>query len=498
MRIALINPPYLIIYQKLNIQQSASIPLGLLYIAAALEKAGHDVKVFDPNLHNTPLPELVSQLESFGPQLIGLTSVTPTFNAAKQIAAELKKQWPAVPIVMGGPHVSVLPEQSLRLSPFIDYIVVGEGEETLVELIRIMEQPSRDFSAVRGLCYRRDGSVVLNAARPLIQDLDSIPYPAYHMLPVKEYAPSVVYRVREKSIFVMSSRGCPASCTFCANQVTGRRWRVHSIDYFMGLIHDTVEKYDIRHFHFVDDNFMADQKRVAEICRRILADGLSITWFIFARTDHCQDVELLKLMKQAGCVFIQFGIESGDEQILRQLGKKVSKETMHQACMNCKKVGIDYFNSFMIGGPGETEASVRKSVDYAIELDSIMAGFNILIPYPGTAIFKKYYQKDFAENADWERWNHITHDVPIDYRHTELSKGDLDRLRKMAIRRYYLRPRQMFRILTFFRSFSLFATFLKSSWEHLFFLFSGDTSKHALARPDGSGGPDKLSHAPLP
>jgi len=498
MRIALINPPYLIIYQKLNIQQSASIPLGLLYIEAALERAGHEVKVFDPNLHNTPLPELVSQIGSFAPQLIGLTSVTPTFNAAKQISAELKKVWPAVPIVMGGPHVSVLPEPSLRISPSIDFIVVGEGEETVVELAQILEQPQQDFSTVRGLCYRRDGSVVLNAARPLIQDLDSVPYPAYHMLPVKEYAPSVVYRVREKSIFIMSSRGCPASCTFCVNQVTGRRWRVHSIDYFMGLIHDTVRKYDIRHFHFVDDNFMADQKRVEKICRRILDGGLSITWFIFARTDHCQDVELLRLMKRAGCVFIQFGIESGNEQILRQLGKKVSKETMCQACLNCKKVGIDYFNSFMIGGPGETSESVRESVDYAIQLDSIMAGFNILIPYPGTAIFKKYYQKDFVENADWERWNHITHDVPIDYRHTELSKAELDQLRKMAIRRYYLRPRQIFRILTFFRSFSLFATFLKSSWEHLFFLFSGNTGKPAPLHPGAPGGSAAFRPTSLP
>jgi anaerobic magnesium-protoporphyrin IX monomethyl ester cyclase len=472
MKIALINPPYLVIYQKLKIQQSASIPLGLLYVAGALERAGHEIKVFDPNLHNTPLPELISELKEFSPQLIGLTSVTPTFGAACTIIREVKKEFPQTPVMIGGPHVSVLPEQSLRLTPEIDFIIVGEGEETAVELTRALMEDKSEFAPIKGLCYRQNGEIHQTPARPFIEDLDSLPYPAYHLLPVKEYAPSVVYRVREDSIFIMSSRGCPASCTFCANQVTGRRWRVHSVDYFLGLLNHIVNTYGIRHFHFVDDNFMADQARVAEICKRIIAEKLKISWFIFARTDHCQDIELLKLMKEAGCVYIQFGIESGNEAVLRQLGKKVSKEVMARACQNCKIVGIDYFNSFMIGGPGETRETVRDSVDFAIQLDSIMAGFNILIPYPGTPIFKRYYQKDFENNTDWERWNHITHDIPIDYRHTSLKKGELDSLRKAAIRKYYLRPRQIFRILTFFRSWKLIATFLKSSWEHLFFLFS--------------------------
>lgn len=477
MKIALINPPYLLIYKKLNIKQDASIPLGLLYIAAVLERAGHKVQVFDPNLHNTPLFELIDELKAFNPDLLGLTAVTPTFNAAQRIAGELKINFPDIPIVMGGAHVSALPEESLELIPGVDFMVVGEGESTVVELVGLLENRKNDFSAVKGICYRDKKKVILNPAREFIQDLDTIPYPAYHLLPIRKYAPSVVYRIREDSTFVMSSRGCPATCTFCANEVTGRKLRTYSVDYFFGLIRHIVNVYGIRHLHILDDNFMADQNRAVKICERIIAEGLKITWFIFARTDHCQNIEVLKIMKKAGCVFIQFGIESGNIEVLRQLGKNVSKEAMLRACMNCKKVGIDYLNSFMIGNPKDTRASILETIQFAIKLDSIMAGFNILIPYPGTPIFRKYYQKDFERNTEWDKWNHITHDVPIDYRHTALSKDEINALRKLAIRRFYLRPYQVFRILTFFRSLSLFLTFMGSSWKLLFFIFRGEQLK---------------------
>ncbi|HLD82416.1 MAG TPA: radical SAM protein [Candidatus Omnitrophota bacterium] len=472
MKIALINPPYLVIYKKLNIHQEASIPLGLLYIAAVLEKAGYQVKVFDPNLHNLSLSELIGQIRLYEPELIGLTSVTPTFNAAQKISFELKRAFPGTPIVMGGPHVTSLPENSLNFTPEVDFVIAGEGELTIIELVKALEEKKADFSAINGVGYRNNGKIILNPSRPVIEELDSLPYPAYHLLPIREYAPSVVYRIRGKSTFIMSSRGCPAFCTFCANTVTGRKLRVHSLDYFLGLLHHIIDVYGIRHFTIVDDNFIADPDRAREICKRIIKERLNITWFIFARTDHCQDLELLKIMRRAGCVYVQLGIESGNEEVLRQLGKNVSKEACVKAGMNCRQAGIDCMNSFMIGNPKDTKETVLETINFAIKLDSTMAGFNILIPYPGTAIFKKYYQEDFGHNNEWEKWNHITHDVPIDYRHTTLTKRDLDSLRKLAICRYYLRPRQLFRILILFRSFPLFLKFIKSSWEHLLFLFS--------------------------
>ncbi len=485
MKIALINPPYLLIYKKLNIRQDASIPLGLLYVAAALEREGCEVKVFDPNLHNAPLPELISEIKAFGPDLFGLTAVTPTFNSAQKIARELKSNFAGIPILVGGAHVTVLPRESLELTPEIDFVISGEGEFTTVELVKFLSQKRTDFSSIKGICYRQAGETILNPPREMIEDLDAIPYPAYHLLPIKEYAPSVVYRIREDSTFVMSSRGCPATCTFCANAVTGRKLRAHSVDYFLGLIRHITSTYGIRHLHILDDNFMADQERARLICQRIIDEKIKITWFIFARTDHCQDVELLKMMKKAGCVFIQFGIESGNTEVLKQLGKNVSKEDIYRACMNCKKVGIDYLNSFMIGNPKDTRQTILETIDFAIKLDSTMAGFNILMPYPGTPIFRKYYQKDFEMNNEWDKWNHITHDVPIDYRHTSLAKDEINDLRKLAIRRYYLRPRQIFRILVFFRSLSLFFTFMGSSWRHLFFLFRGDGSRRKDGISDG-------------
>src|SRR3989338_1741271 len=346
MKIALINPPYLVIYKKLNIHQEASIPLGLLYIAAVLEKAGYQVKVFDPNLHNLSLSELIGQIRLYEPELIGLTSVTPTFNAAQKISFELKRAFPGTPIVMGGPHVTSLPEDSLNFTPEVDFVIAGEGELTIIELVKALEEKKADFSAINGVGYRNNGKIILNPSRPVIEELDSLPYPAYHLLPIREYAPSVVYRIRGKSTFIMSSRGCPAFCTFCANTVTGRKLRVHSLDYFLGLLHHIIDVYGIRHFTIVDDNFIADPDRAREICKRIIKERLNITWFIFARTDHCQDLELLKIMRRAGCVYVQLGIESGNEEVLRQLGKNVSKEACVKAGMNCRQAGIDCMNSF--------------------------------------------------------------------------------------------------------------------------------------------------------
>lgn len=475
MRVALINPPYLVIYKKLNIEQDASVPLGLLYIASMLEKHGHQVKVYDFNLKETLLSEMIDQISEFKPDMVGVTAVTPTFNSAQQIITTLKKAFPKVVMVMGGPHLTSLPKQSLEHTPAADFVIAGEGEYPMVELLKALEEGRTDFARIAGLTYRQDGKVMCNPRAPMIEDLDAIPWPAYHLLPIKEYSPSVVYRVSEKSTFVMSSRGCAAYCTFCANNVTGRRLRTHSIDNFIGKIKYLMKTYGLKHFHIVDDNFMNDQQRVIDICQRIIDENLKITWFIFARPDHCQHLETLKMMKKAGCVYLQFGIESGSEVILRQMGKKIEKDELYKACMNCKKAGLDYFNSFMIGNPKETRETVRETIDFAIKLDAIMSGFNILIPYPGTAIFKKFYEKDFVENTNWEKWNHITHEVPIDYRHTELTKAELDELRKECIRRYYLRPRQILRLLVFFRSTHLLMKFVHSSWKHLFFLFSEST-----------------------
>ncbi len=475
MKIALINPPYLIIYKKLNIEQDASVPLGLLYVAAMLERHGHEVKVFDFNLHETLLPEMAEQIGEFQPQMIGITAVTPTFNSAQEIVANFKQRFPQTIFVMGGPHLTSLPKQSLEQTPAADFVIAGEGEYALTELVKAIEAGQTDFSSINGLTYRKEGQVISNPRASMIEDLDQLPFPAYHLLPITEYAPSVVFRVAEKSTFIMSSRGCAAYCTFCANNVTGRRLRDHSIDYFVGKIKYLQETYGLRHFHIVDDNFMHDQQRVIDICQRIIDEKLKITWFIFARPDHCQNLETLKMMKKAGCVYLQFGIESGSELILRQMGKKIEKSELYQACMNCKKAGLDYFNSFMIGNPKETVETVRETIDFAIKLDAIMSGFNILIPYPGTAIFKKYYEKDFMNNTTWEKWNHITHEVPIDYRHTKLTKKELDELRKECIRRYYLRPRHILRLIMFFGVSRLLWKFTRSSWKHIFFLFSGFT-----------------------
>ncbi|MBN1824468.1 MAG: cobalamin-dependent protein [Endomicrobiales bacterium] len=448
MKLCLINIPYLEVYGKINMGHNSAYPLGLGYIAAVAKERGHEVLLLDPEAEGKDLVSVVDRLRDFRPDLVGLSCVTANFTIACRWASVIKKELPVL-LAVGGVHVSALPEKSLQDCPDIDIVVIGEGEYVVSALCDFIEKKELDLAAVPSIAYRKHGKVVINEKKGFIEDLDRLPYPDRTQVDVGWYRLQPQFERGKLHATILSSRGCPSSCTFCGNITTGRKYRPHGAVYFVNELEYLVKKYGIRHFHIVDDNFAADRDRVVRICEEILRRQLNITWFIFGRVDQLNDRELLGLMKKAGCIYILFGVESGNQRILDNIKKQVTLEQTEAACRLCREAGIRYLNSFIIGCPGETKKTAEDTVRFAISLKAVITGFSILIPFPGTAIFQQYYREKVKEIKDWSNWCSVGDDIPFDYTHTELSREELLKIVAGAYRRYYLRLPQIIRLLSF-------------------------------------------------
>lgn len=449
MKLALINTPYLHTYGKISISHNCSFPMGLGYLAAYLRQHGHLVKIYDPEARRMPLETMWEELATFKPDVVGITSVTSNFMLAKKLVAEAKKKL-SCSVIMGGPHAAALPRSSLMGTPDLDAIIVGEGEIPLFHLAQGFNQNGRvDFQQVESAAFFDGGEFVKTRHAPLIDDVDSIPYPARDLVDMSVYRLHGHFQRGQRSATILSSRGCPSRCTFCGNFVMGRRFRPHSPEYFVGELEMLVNQYGIRHFHVVDDCFSFDPLRVERICELILARNLAITWFIFGRVDTLQDERLLKRLRQAGCVYALLGIETGNQRINDIMHKGTTLEQAETCCRLLRKQGIRYFNSFIIGNEGDTEETVLETIKFAGKLKSVMAGFSLMIPFPGTWLFKKYFNEYDRPDTDWNAWCNVAQDIPYEPKQTALSKADIFRLMALAYRRYYLNPVQWFRILAF-------------------------------------------------
>lgn len=463
MKLCLVNIPYLSVYGRINIGHNSSFPLGLGYIAAVARERGHRVQLLDPEAEQISLEQCLVRMREFGPDLIGLSCVTSNFDQACAWAARIKAGIPSW-LMLGGVHATALPEKTLADCPALDWVVVGEGEYVIANLCDAIERKQVDLSKIESLVYREKGGFKKTKRAALIQELDRLPHPSRDLVNLAWYKLQPHFERGRRSATILSSRGCPSSCTFCGNITTGRSFRPHSAEYFVNELEMMVRQYQIRHFHIVDDNFAADKDRVVRICREILRRNLSITWFIFGRIDHLQDADLLRLMKKAGCVFILFGIESGNREVLDTLKKNLTLDQIETTCRLCRKAGIQYVNSFIVGSPGETLDTVRDTVRLAIRLKSVMAAFNIMIPFPGTAIFNTYYKQQVEQIRSWGNWCSVGDALPFPYTHTKLTTRELLSVVARAYAQYYLRPGQWLRLAGFARRPRVFWAYLRGAW----------------------------------
>lgn len=391
MRVCLISP-------KWHAMANSYPPLGLGYLAAVLERAGHQVAIFDFGLTpRSSVDEDLAQVASFRPHLVGFTSMTNVYHAAADLARWVKRAL-GCPIVFGGPHATVYPLRVLA-EPFVDYVVCGEGEETLLELVGALEGKGPNIESIHGLCYKANGELRQNPARPLLTDLDALPFPARHLFDMGQYG--LYTPDGERMVTILSSRGCPFNCSYCFKGIVGRTYRQRSPENIIAELRCVMAEYNVRDFYFIDDLFTIDSRRLEAFTQRVVEEGLEIRWQCLGRVDRVRP-ELLRKMYQAGCRQIHYGIESGNQRILDGVGKGITLEQVRQAVTWTDQAGIVAKGYFMLGLPGDTLQTIEQTITFATSLDLEEAMFSITTPFPGTRLWdelvRKHPETEFNQN----------------------------------------------------------------------------------------------------
>lgn len=424
-------------YEKEVEKQRGVYPsLGLLYIAAVLEKENHQVKIIDCDIENDADKAIDIIVRDFKPRVVGFYAMTWTYRQAAAIAKKIKQTNPEIITIIGGPNASCLPRYSLELGDF-DFGVYGEGEETIAELVKKLESKNNlEYNQIKGLIFKKDGQIVINPARPLIENLDTLPFPSRHLLPIKKYFD--VFSRKKHFATIIATRGCPFNCIFCDRQNRmGRKWRVRSPENIAREIKETIDNYGIKEFMFFDDNLIVDKQWGLELCRKL--EPLKIIWECRNRVDLV-DEKILKAMKKAGCYRIRFGFESGDNRILKVLKKGITVEQSLKTAEFCKKIGIEIYGYFMFGIPEETPQTMEKTIDLALKIEPSFAIFSKTILIPGSELFDYGMAAGQIDKEYWKRFLQGTEtDGAPSLSTKELPEQIIDYYVKKADRRFYFR-----------------------------------------------------------
>lgn len=360
-------------------------PLGVLYIAAFLEKKGMDVRVMDSFIEGHTLKELTGEILKEKPDIVGFSAMTCQIKNVLMAAGELKKRNPTLKIAVGGSHISSTKEEVFDFSEDIDFLFYGESEKTLCELVSALER-NLPFGDIDGLIYRKDDEVVVNKPPEPIQNLDELPFPNLGLLDVKKY--DSYYAKSLPLTSLIASRGCPFNCTFCDAYAThGKIMRFRTPKSIVDEMEHNYNKYNIGQFMIKDSTFTVNKKWVREICSEIESRNLKINWTCNTRVDMVEE-NLLRTMKKSGCHMVMFGIESGSQKVLDMMHKGITLEQIRNGVSLCKKVGLETAGYFMVGNVGETEEDAQKTVELSKELDLDMATFGVATAYPGTELWE--------------------------------------------------------------------------------------------------------------
>jgi radical SAM superfamily enzyme YgiQ (UPF0313 family) len=336
---------------------------------------------------------------------------------------------------------SALPQEVLK-NKAVDFVVKGEGELTTLELLRALKE-KKDVSKIEGLVLRIGDNIIESPDKPLISDLDKMPFPAYHLLPMDKYTlPASRRMTKKKCASIITSRGCPYSCLFCShNNIFKRQLRFRSPENIIAEIRQLVDDYGIGELLIWDDSFLLDKKRASEICRLMIENRFGLTWSCSSRVDHISD-ELVKTLYQAGCRLMLFGAESGSQQILDSIGKKTTLAQIENAVSICKKNKMLSFCSFILGTPEETEETARQTIEFSKKLNPDFAIFCIFAPLPGSIFFERLVKekKLDVDKIDWDRYINLLSNAPPIICASSLEAKRLIQLQKKGFREFYFRP----------------------------------------------------------
>jgi anaerobic magnesium-protoporphyrin IX monomethyl ester cyclase len=428
MKICLISPPYNSAVK--SVVGVSSPPLGLAYIASVLRQS-HEVKIIDSNILNYTIGDVERELRSFNPDVVGITSVTPSIYEAYKVAETAKKVREDCIVVLGGPHATFMPRQTMEECKYIDIIVKGEGEETTRELIENIEKGA-PLNGVKGITFREKNEIIDTEPRPFIKNIDDIPFPSRDLLPMHLYKFNGV-----KYTTMLTSRGCPFKCSFCSSsRLFGGYWRGRSPENVLEEMKIVYEEYGIRNIEFIDDTFTLNQERAEKICDEIIKQGWDISWGASSRVDTLSK-KLVEKMKKAGCWIIFLGIESGSQKILDAIGKRITLEQVKKAVKILKDAGIQVLGSFIIGFLQDTKETIKETIKFAKSLNLDYAEFSILTPYPGTPIFDYAKKHGMLLTEDWSKYTAVEPIVKIE----GASEKEIKALFQKAYITFYLRPR---------------------------------------------------------
>jgi anaerobic magnesium-protoporphyrin IX monomethyl ester cyclase len=447
-------------------------PLGTLYVAAALMQAGHEVKFYNGAFMTHT--EIMRQLEVFQPQFVGLYSTTFGWDKAKKTAAAIREKIADVFLAVGGPYPVALQEKCLADCPELDAVVTGEGEITVVEMLERLSI-NKSLEGVEGIAFRAAKEIKKNPPRPLITELDALPFPARELLgEAGKYIPPPATYKRKPVAVIMTARGCNRKCLYCFQidkyRKSGIRYR--SVENVMAEI-ELVLSQGYREIKFIDDTLAADYNRAMTIAREIKNRGLDFTWFASAVVNQV-DKPLLQAFKEAGCWAILFGAESGVQKDLNAIRKGITPAQIKKAVKAAQEVGLTVYTPFLFGIPGQTYADGLKTIEFALELDPDIANFHAITPFPGTELYDNI-----------EKYGTMSEDL-TDYTYQgaafipfTMTREEIAELRQLALKKFYSRPKFLWRRVLALRSFND----LMAAWQGIKSLFWLKTEKKLFNRP---------------
>lgn len=417
MRVLLVNPPQSF-YPGSDLP-AGNLPLGLLYIAAVLEKAGHNVSILDAfmssptiwtsgeiNIIGMSPRQIREEVKRQNPEIVGISNpFTSQVENAIRVCDIAKNVNPHISIVVGGPHVSAVPVQFLQVAKNADIVAIGEGEYTMLETVNCLQR-NEGLNGVLGIAFKEGNKIVKTPPRPFLKNLDELPYPAYHLVNMENYlkAKRIEYRsFKPRSISMITSRGCPFNCCFCSVHLhMGQPFRAHSPDYVVNHIEYVAKKYGVKTIFFEDDNLTLDTKRFETICDKMIQRDIRVTWETpnGVRAD-CLNLTLLKKMKKSGCQSLFFGIESGDQTVLDNvIGKSLDLRKVIEVAKNCRSIGLKTGGFYIIGFPGEKKEQMLKTIEFALRLRvDFDVGMHLFVATPsiGTRLYQECQEKGYIK-----------------------------------------------------------------------------------------------------
>lgn len=430
--------------------------IGLAYLAGVLERAGYRVKVIDDFVYRRGGELVIKVVEEEGPKVVGISCLTPSAPQCFKIAEKIKEVNKSVKIIMGNIHAGVFARDILKKG-YADAVVHGEGEDVIVELVRRLRD-GEEPCGLKGVSYiGKDNEIFISEDILLIRELNSLPFPAWHLFPYEKYGLLSFADIKKPVLTVLGTRGCPYNCSFCSLKYFGRGYRTRDVSNVVDEIEYLIDRFHIKQFGFVDPIFPLDKEHARRFSREMIKRGVNrkVVWTTETRPDM-MDYDIALMLKEAGARRIIFGIESGVPELLKKINKNYNLERVKEAVKACKKAGLETIGLFMIGLPGERRELTLQTIRFAKEIDIDFAKFAITVPFPGSELYQMLKDEGKLNREDWENFTTFNPEpdklvfVPYD-----MNGRELLRLQRRANFEFYFRPKMIFRQLFRIRTIPL-------------------------------------------